>query len=319
MQNGALLEMRKKPRFTADATGDLVRDRDSFDDPGTIRDVLPADLDRLFHAVVVDTVSAFESRWRSGRRAGSTKIHDAMWFYIAGGDGWGWTGTPQNSFYYGPGSLLLLPPDTEHAIEPTKSIESHVFAVHFRARLFGAIDLLNLLRIPTLHRVPSEEDSFLQSSYRLAREFAQQKPGYKVVMEAEIRSVLFQLIRTAAPDLNPDVKLSALSDIPRLIPIFQHIEENLHLPALSVGEMAGRACLSEVQFRKIFRRITGDSPLRFVQRRRVERACVMLHTTTDGLSQVAEACGFADAPFFHRVFKIWTGLTPREYCRTDRP
>jgi hypothetical protein len=287
MQNGALLEMRKKPRFTADATGDLVRDRDSFDDPGTIRDVLPADLDRLFHAVVVDTVSAFESRWRSGRRAGSTKIHDAMWFYIAGGDGWGWTGTPQNSFYYGPGSLLLLPPDTEHAIEPTKSIESHVFAVHFRARLFGAIDLLNLLRIPTLHRVPSEEDSFLQSSYRLAREFAQQKPGYKVVMEAEIRSVLFQLIRTAAPDLNPDVKLSALSDIPRLIPIF--------------------------------RRITGDSPLRFVQRRRVERACVMLHTTTDGLSQVAEACGFADAPFFHRVFKIWTGLTPREYCRTDRP
>ncbi len=309
---------RKKPHFSPVTDWDLVRDPDSFDDFGDVPGILPADLDRLFQAFTVDAVSATEWHWKSGWKIGPRSIHDSMWFYIAAGQGRGWVGHPGNAFVYEPGSLIFLSPDVEHFIDPTPGLKSHVFAVHFHARVFGAMDFLGVLGVPTIC-MSARDDSYNSASFRLAREFALKKAGWKMVMSAEIRTVLFQAIRRAGRNLRPDARLSSLPDMRRLLPVFQHIEANLQLPELSVGELAGLAHLSEVQLRKIFRRITGNSPLRYVQRRRVERACEMLHTSTESVTNIAEACGFADAPFFHRVFKLWTGLTPGEYRNPDRP
>jgi len=73
-----------------------------------------------------------------------------------------------------------------------------------------------------------------------------------------------------------------------------------------------------VQFRKLFKRVTGLNPVRFIQRRRVERACVMLRTTTLSIEQIAEACGFSDPPFFFRIFRLWTGTSPNQYRSAER-
>jgi AraC-like DNA-binding protein len=240
-----------------------------------------------------------------------------MWFYMAEGEGSGWTGTPSNKFHYRAGDLILLAPDTQHLIQPTPKIQSHCFAIHFHARSFSAINVLSLLGLPPVWT--SVDDSFASASARLTREFALKKPGWRIAMQADVASVLFQLIRSGGPKLKPNVMLSSLSDLPRLVTVFQHIEDNLHDPGLSVITMARQAYLSEVQFRKIFRRITGDSPLRYVRRRRVEQACAMLHASTESVSNIAEACGFSDAPFFHRVFKACTGITPREYRNSEHP
>jgi len=306
------------PHYTpASGGGDFVRDLDSFDDPGDIPNVDPADVERLLHTITFDVVSAMEWQWGDHWRVGPRSIHDSMWFYVAKGEGTVWTGNPGHKSYYRDGSLILLAPDIEHLIEPSNGAQSHVFSVHFHARSFNAINVLTLLGLPTVWN--SIDNSFATASARLCREFALKKPGWRIAMQADVASVLFQLIRRGAPLLAPDMMLSSLSDMPRLVAVFQYIEDNLHKPDLSVMSMARRAYLSEVQFRKIFRRITGDSPLRFVRRRRVERACTMLHASTESVSNIAEACGFSDAPFFHRVFKACTGVTPREYRNGEHP
>jgi len=48
--------------------------------------------------------------------------------------------------------------------------------------------------------------------------------------------------------------------------------------------------------RKLFRRVTGMSPARFVQRRRLERACALLRLSDMKIEEVAERCGFSGAP-----------------------
>ncbi|HEY0308895.1 MAG TPA: AraC family transcriptional regulator [Acidobacteriaceae bacterium] len=293
-----------------------MRDLDSFEDMGDVPNVDPLDMEKLLHAISFDAVSATEWRWEEGWRVGPRSIHDSMWFYIAEGEGHGWTGNPTQKFEYRSGSLILLAPDVPHMIEPT-SQQSHLFAVHFHARAFSAVNVLSLLRLPPVWT--RLDDSLETAATRLAWEFANKKPGWSVVMQADVASVILQLIRRGTPQLKPDVMLSSLSDMPRLVKVFQYIEDNLHNPELSVMNMARHAYLSEVQFRKIFRRMTGDSPLRFVRRRRVEQACVMLYASTESVSNIAEACGFSDAPFFHRVFKLCTGLTPREYRNGDHP
>jgi AraC-like DNA-binding protein/quercetin dioxygenase-like cupin family protein len=301
----------------ASGSGDFVRDPDSFQDLGDVPNVTSADLERLLQAVTIEPVSATEWRWESGWRVGPRRIHDTMWFYVAEGEGCGWISDPSNTFRYQSGSMILLAPDTEHFIEPRRNSQSHVFAVHFHARCFSAVNLLGLLGLPSIWI--GMQHSVAATSMRLTQEFALKKPGWRLAMQADIASVIFQLLRHAAPQLRPTIMLSSLSDLPRLVTVFQHIEDNLHKPSLSVLAMARHAYLSEVQFRKIFRRITGDSPLRFVRRRRVERACAMLHTSAESVSNIAEACGFSDAPFFHRVFKAYTGVTPREFRHSAHP
>jgi len=138
-------------------------------------------------------------------------------------------------------------------------------------------------------------------------------------MNADLVSSLFSLVRSEAPHFKPDLTLAALAEIPRFLPVFRHIEKNLHRPEYSVLEMARQAHLSEVQFRKIFRRITGISPLRFVQRRRIERACNLLHTSTDSISIIAEASGFCEPPFIHRVFIVFTVQAMRSFDYENAP
>jgi AraC-like DNA-binding protein len=314
----AASEENVHPHYSpASGAGDFVRDLDSFEDTGDIPGVAPADLERLLHTIAFDAVSATEWKWESGWLVGPRSIHDSMWFYIVEGEGCGWSGTPSNRFAYQAGSLILLGPDTQHAILPKPNTHCHCYAVHFHARSFSAINVLSLLGLPSIW--DSADDSFATASIRLTREFALKKPGWRIAMQADVASVIFQLIRRGGSEIKPNVMISSLSDLPRLVTVFQHIEDNLHDPDLSVITMARQAFLSEVQFRKIFRRTTGDSPLRFVRRRRVERACAMLHASTDSVSNIAEACGFSDAPFFHRVFKACTGVTPREYRNSEHP
>jgi AraC-like DNA-binding protein/mannose-6-phosphate isomerase-like protein (cupin superfamily) len=300
------------------ASGDLIRDADSFEPFDKAPHIAAAHLEQILNATTLEAVSATEWRWRKGWRVGPRVIHDSMWFYVAEGSGIYHLGAGDRRYRFGPGSLILIAPDSHHTVEQDKNVESHVFAVHFNARIFGAIDLFTLLGFPSVvHGSPSS--LWATASRWLAREFAAKPPGWRVAMNTTILSVLFSLVRIEASRLEPDLTLAALAEVPRFLPVFRHIEQNLHRPEYSVAEMARETHLSEVQFRKIFRRITGLSPLRFVQRRRIERACNLLHTSTESVSSIAEVSGFCDSPFFHRVFKSWTGMTPGAYRKAERP
>ena len=313
-----LFDSMKHARYSPVTSGDLIRDADSFENFGEAPDIAATDLSEMLNAVTVEAVSAAEWKWRRGWKVGPRVIHDSMWFYVQEGSGFYHLQTTDQRIPFGPGSLILIAPDIEHTIQQERNAESHVLAVHFHARVYGALDLLSVLGFP--HVIGGNTGPFYgAASHRLVREFALKAPGWRVSMNADLLSVLFSLVRTEAPSFRPDLTLSAVSEIPRFLPVFRQIENNLHRPEYSVLEMANEAHLSEVQFRKIFRRITGSSPLRFVQRRRIERACNLLHTTTDSISSIAEASGFSEPPFFHRVFKASTGTTPRAYRRTERP
>jgi len=316
--NPVFFGIMPEPHFSPVASGDLIRDADSFEPFAGAPNIAGADLDELLNALTIEPVSATEWHWRCGWKFGPRVIHDSMWFYIEEGRGSYWTAHHEHRITFGAGSLILIAPDVEHTIEQDRNCESHVFAIHFHARIFGAIDLFSLLGFPPVID-GNTTSTYASASRRLAREFAIKPPGWRVAMNADLVSSLFSLVRSESPHFKPDLTLAALAEIPRFLPVFRHIEKNLHRPEYSVLEMARQAHLSEVQFRKIFRRITGISPLRFVQRRRIERACNLLHTSTDSISIIAEASGFCEPPFFHRVFKSLTGTTPRAYRRSERP
>ncbi len=74
--------------------------------------------------------------------------------------------------------------------------------------------------------------------------------------------------------------------------------------------------VSYTVFRRTFRQITGISPGQYLIRRRIQRACDLLHSHP--IPTVAETLGYPDAFAFSRQFKQHTGLPPSVYQKQNR-
>jgi AraC family transcriptional regulator len=93
-----------------------------------------------------------------------------------------------------------------------------------------------------------------------------------------------------------------------------HVETNLDKPIRS-SELATAVRLDPGYFCRVFRESFGEPPLRYVTRRRVERAQRLMLSSDISLSQIALDCGFADQAHFSRLFRRVTGDSPRAWRR----
>ena len=84
--------------------------------------------------------------------------------------------------------------------------------------------------------------------------------------------------------------------------------EPLDIPAL-----ARIAHVSEAHFIRTFRATFGETPHRYLQRRRVERAMHLLRSTPTSVTDVCWAVGFSSLGTFVRTFVRVVGETPTAY------
>jgi AraC family transcriptional regulator len=96
----------------------------------------------------------------------------------------------------------------------------------------------------------------------------------------------------------------------------EYIEENLTRP-ITLGEMAGVVHMSVFHFIRSFKHATGYTPVRYVLKRRVEKAKRMLTVTDMQVGAVGFACGFNNQSHFTSTFKKLTGMTPAEWRRAN--
>ncbi|MDM8522766.1 GlxA family transcriptional regulator [Desulfococcaceae bacterium HSG8] len=87
-----------------------------------------------------------------------------------------------------------------------------------------------------------------------------------------------------------------------------HFAENI-----SIDNLAGKAGISPRHFNRRFKKATGETPLAYLQLLRIENAKRKLETTRDNISDITWNVGYEDIHSFRRLFKKYTGLSPREY------
>lgn len=88
---------------------------------------------------------------------------------------------------------------------------------------------------------------------------------------------------------------------------------------LDVATLARIAHVSPSHFSRTFRLTFGESPHRYLQRRRIERAMALLSTTELPVVDVAVAVGFSSHGTFTRTFHEVVGATPTGYRASARP
>ena len=84
---------------------------------------------------------------------------------------------------------------------------------------------------------------------------------------------------------------------------------------LDIRTLAAVAHVSEAHFIRTFRAAFGETPHRYLQRRRVERAMWLLRSTDRRVTDICMEVGFASLGTFSRVFRDLVGEPPTAYRR----
>lgn len=82
---------------------------------------------------------------------------------------------------------------------------------------------------------------------------------------------------------------------------------------LDVPALAGIAHVSPAHFSRTFRATFGETPHRYLQRRRVERAMALLRETDRSVTDISYDVGFGSPGTFSRTFHAIVGRSPRAY------
>ncbi len=99
--------------------------------------------------------------------------------------------------------------------------------------------------------------------------------------------------------------------------LMAHIAAHLGA-ALRNKELAALVGLSESHFCRAFKESFGDSPHRYLQRLRMDRARELLLTTDASLGQIGVDCGLVDQAHFCRLFRRFEAQSPGVFRRIHR-
>jgi AraC-like DNA-binding protein len=88
---------------------------------------------------------------------------------------------------------------------------------------------------------------------------------------------------------------------------------------LDVRAVAAVAHISPAHFSRCFRTVFGESPHRYLQRRRVERSMFLLRESHRTVTDICFGVGFSSLGTFSRTFREIVGQTPSAYREGHGP
>ena len=88
---------------------------------------------------------------------------------------------------------------------------------------------------------------------------------------------------------------------------------------LDVPTVAAVAHVSPAHFSRSFRAVFGETPHRYLQRRRVERSMFLLRETGRSVTDICFDVGFTSLGTFSRTFREIVGESPSDYRQGHGP
>jgi AraC-like DNA-binding protein len=234
-----------------------------------------------------------------------------------------------------PDSLLIVPEDQEYGIEIDRPVPTETFCVFFQTgAIAGAMQEL-ISPIGSLLDTELKERSFnfatqLHSSHgnlgKLMRGFAGQ---FKTSPAANLSDDwALRLTLAAASHLVGRLacagNLAALRSttrreiIRRLERARDRMEQSLET-AWSLRRLADVAAMSPFHFHRCFTQAHRETPLDYLQRRRLERALSLLQLGGASVTEVCDFVGYRSLGSFSAAFRKRFGLSPSAVKRTGKP
>ena len=145
---------------------------------------------------------------------------------------------------------------------------------------------------------------------------ALEEPGYEFAVRAALSSVVLSIARSSCAPPSPPTRRQTRSE-QRVKRMMQYVHDNF-AGDLSLAQICACAAVSQSEALRCFRETIGTTPMQYVKEYRLHRAAVYLADTNLSAGEIGARCGFADAAYFSRSFRAWSGMSPTEYRRQQR-
>lgn len=129
----------------------------------------------------------------------------------------------------------------------------------------------------------------------------------KVMIEGFIGILLSRFLRHA--------KARAWTNDSRITKLLKYINQNLY-GDIDIDKLASIACVTKPYLIRLFKRNFGIPPLQFINKKKMEKAQLLLITEDMTIKELAYQLGFNDQSYFNRLFKRTYNTTPQEYRDT---
>jgi len=144
----------------------------------------------------------------------------------------------------------------------------------------------------------------------LCREVKARPLLYDVMIRSHVLALLVGLLRRhAQSDVSFYRLIDNLQQYDRIQPALTLMRNNLN-EHISLETLANACHLSSSHFCRLFRQITGYSPIQYFLDLRIQEAATLLKRTDKTIGQIAYEVGFDDMGYFSRKFKEHFGVSP---------
>ena len=216
------------------------------------------------------------------------------------------------------GSLILVQPGQWHAYEACRTL--HLTNVVFAARLLHrecawAVDDGHLAAIaaPRNDIHIAEFTTSQLTTLRAHISVLAQQPSYDEQHRVGLVALLMLILAEASALTQDQAGTSGEGRLPDpLREVLKAIDADLARD-WRLDELATIAGMDQSYLSRLMRRHLGSSPVAWLNRRRLERAAVMLLTTDTNISDICQQVGYPDANYFARKFRSAFGQSPSEY------
>ena len=238
---------------------------------------------------------------RRGRRIFRPKgREDWLLFYVAKGT---------ERFYFDrtvdgdAGSFVLFRPGESQHHEYLPESPGEFFYVHFRAP--EGFDPAGLQS----SRVYSPEPSALirDKFEEIIEELQRKQPHYETVCAALLLELTGLLARRVARQRDPSLRYND-----KISFVLQCMNRE-YAQSRSLDDYAALCGMSKFHFLRIFRQITGASPMEYRDKLRIEHAKILLEDLSLPVNEVGFRVGYSSPAYFCDAFRKKTGLSPSRY------
>lgn len=242
----------------------------------------------------VKILSVLHLNWKSMHAYAAERDFCALSYRYSGGADFTHNGITR---HVASKEFVYIPSGFDYHID---SEEEELFVVHFKMNGLSENDIDTF--------APSNIQYFERKLNEMYISQLRKKTGYYYSCKAAFYNILEHIAEEKCENKS-ELKFSLINDAA------DYIHEHYADSGLTVDFLAKRANMSDTYFRKLFTEQYGQTPLKYINALRIERAAELLMSGYYSVCEVAEKCGFDNAFYFSNVFLKATGKRPMQYKR----
>ncbi len=218
------------------------------------------------------------------------------------------------------GDLVICNPGVKHTHlvvnpkEPTIEFISGFTDFHFKNMAPNSIELRDGSCI--IHMSSELRQEISMHCYAMIAERESNQPGRYFMFKTHLMQMLLLVIREISEIEKTDqtgCNFESYNKSYAVNRIINYLNENYE-HKISLEQIAHNIYLSPVYISKIFKEETGESPINYLIKIRLEKAKDILQSKNSGsIKNIANQVGYEDVYHFSKLFKKYYGVSPLYY------